>query len=330
MKNNFMKAVVLTKSCDAEEMKITEIEIPKVKDGWVLIKVKAFGLNHSEIILRRSEVNEPYINTPIVPGIECVGEVIDPSNSKLKLGQRVIALMGGMGRSFNGSYAEFALLPINNVFSINSDLDWTELAAIPETFFTAYGSLFDCLQIKSTDILLIRGGTSALGIASAQLAKSIGCKVLATALDKEKYTLLRDCGVDIPLLDDGTLKEQIKDICPEGVTKILELVGPSTLEESMKFLSYHGIVCSTGILGGKVTLDNFDPIKQIPNGRYLTSFYSNYPTQEKIDEMFKHINKYNLKPIIGRKFAFEKISEAHLIMEQKLSVGKNVVYIEEK
>ncbi len=111
-----MKAVVLTQPCKAEDMKLTEISLPGVKPGWVLVKVHAFGINYSEVLLRRFEVGQSYIAKPIVPGIECVGEIVDPSDSVFRKGQRVIVLMGGMGRSFNGSYAEFALLPTKKCF----------------------------------------------------------------------------------------------------------------------------------------------------------------------------------------------------------------------
>ena len=155
-----MKAIVLTKPCEAEEMTLRDIPMPEVRPGWVLIRVKAFGINHSEILLRQFEVAQPYIGKPIVPGIECAGEVIDPSDSRLVKGQRVMALMGGMGRSFNGSYAEYALLPASHVFAVNSSLDWPNLAAIPETYYTAYGSLIISLQLRRGDRLLISGGRS--------------------------------------------------------------------------------------------------------------------------------------------------------------------------
>ena len=100
-----MKAVLLDKIIEGKDIVLSECSLPEVKPGWVLIKVKAFGLNHSEQILRRSEINAAYIQKPVIPGIECVGEVADPSDTDLVTGQRVVARMGGMGRSVNGSYA---------------------------------------------------------------------------------------------------------------------------------------------------------------------------------------------------------------------------------
>ena len=119
-----MKAVVLTGLTPAEKVRLTQVPVPEVRPGWVLVKVKAFGLNHSEQILRLGEIRADYIQKPIIPGIECVGEVADPSDSLLAVGQKVAALMGGMGRSFHGSYAEYALLPAHHVFPVSSELPW--------------------------------------------------------------------------------------------------------------------------------------------------------------------------------------------------------------
>ena len=322
-----MKAVVIERTCSAEEMIIKDVPIPVVKPGWVLIKVKAFGINRAEVSLRSYEGDKPYIKLPRIPGIECVGEIADPSDSNFKTGQRVVALMGGMGRSFDGSYAEYALLPVSHVFSANTELDWTEMAAIPETFFTAYGSLYDCLQIQSEDIVLIHAATSALGFAAIQLAKSIGCTVIGTTRKKERLESLKEIGADFAMLDDGTLSKQVVKVFPSGITKILELVGEAAIEETSKLLKKHGIICSTGQLGGSST-QGFDVIKSIPNGVYLSSFYSNYPTQEIIDEIFNHIRKCNLKPHISKVFTLDEIAQAHLLMEQNKANGKIVVLVD--
>lgn len=134
-----MKAIVLSDVTRVDDIDLKEVDIPKVVPGWVLIKVKAFGMNHSEVILRNEEIKYNYIKKPVIPGIECVGEIVDASDSSFENGQRVIAMMGGMGRSYNGSYAEYALLPTHHVFAVNSGLNWEELGAVPETYFTAWG-----------------------------------------------------------------------------------------------------------------------------------------------------------------------------------------------
>lgn len=112
-----MKAVSILKPTAGKDVVLSEVPVPRVEPGWVLVKVRAFGMNHSEQILREFEIEADYIQKPVIPGIECVGEVADASDSGLKIRQKVCALMGGMGRSFNGSYAEYALLPADHVFS---------------------------------------------------------------------------------------------------------------------------------------------------------------------------------------------------------------------
>jgi NADPH:quinone reductase-like Zn-dependent oxidoreductase len=322
-----MKAIVLYKSCSPEELKISEVPVPEVKAGWVLLKVKALGLNRSELIMRAYEADSPYIKLPRIPGIECTGEIEDPGDSNIIKGQRVIALMGGMGRSFDGSYAEYTLVPSKNVFKVDTTLGWEELAAIPETYYTAYGSLFDSLQLKPDDILLIRGGTSALGLSAIQLVKSVGGTVLASTRNEKKRDLLLSQGADNVLIDNGTITEQLFNLHPEGVNKVLDLIGPSTLLESAKLVRHHGIICSTGVLGGKGMLNNFDPIKDLPSGVYLTGFFSNYPTQEVINDIFEHLNKHKLRPIISKVFSLHEIGQAHALMEKNTANGKVIVRI---
>ncbi|MCR5272974.1 MAG: alcohol dehydrogenase catalytic domain-containing protein [Lachnospiraceae bacterium] len=316
-----MKAMVLDGPVRAEDVFLKEKKVPAVVSGWVLVRVKAFGMNHSELILRREEIKYDYIKKPVIPGIECVGEIADPSDSTFKTGEKVIAMMGGMGRSFDGSYAEYALLPTHHVFKIESNLEWSELAAIPETYFTAWGSLFECLKLKREDTLLIRGASCALGLAALQIAKALGCTVIATT-HKEKY-LDSLHGSDLAMIDDGKLSGKIN-----GITKALDLVGPKYLMDTMTSVEKRGIVCQTGILGGVYALNGFDPIKQIPNGVYLTGFYSNYPTQEIVNDMFSFFKDHDIKPIHGPVYTFEKIKDALLMQESGKAGGKIIVLME--
>ena len=314
-----MKAVLIDKPTKSEEIELQEVSIPSVKPGWVLLKVQAFGINHSEKLLRMFEIRNDYIHKPVIPGIECAGEIVNPSDSSLAKGDKVIALMGGMGRSFNGSYAEYALLPSKNVFRVDTELSWEELGAIPETYFTAFGSLFECLHLQKDDTLLIRGATCALGYAAITLAKALGCKVIATTHRADKLVLLKDC--DEALVDEGELYKQISS------NKVLELIGPKTIRDSLKCLYRGGIVCHTGILGGEYTLDGFDPIKEIPNGCYLTGFYSNFPSQEKIDEMFAFFNQYHVKPAMGKVYDFKDIRTALMDIDAHQTEGKTVIRV---
>lgn len=315
-----MKAFVLEKITEAKDVTLAKIPVPKVQPGWVLVKVKAFGLNHSEQILRQSEIEADYIKKPVIPGIECVGEIADASDSDFTVGQRVVALMGGMGRSFDGSYAEYALLPTHHVFAIASDLDWASLAAVPETYYTAWGSLFASLKLQPDDVLLIRGATCALGYASIRLAKAYGCRVIATTHREKKLSLLSEA--DEAVLDDRPLEGRVT-----GVTKALELIGPKTLRDTMRTLLNGGIVCQTGVLGGVFHLNGFEPISEIPNGVYLTSFHSNSPTKTDIDAIFGFLGEKGLTPDVGAVYEFAELKEALIAQDEGKVNGKIVVRV---
>ena len=226
--------------------------------------------------------------------------------------------MGGMGRSFGGSYAQYALLPASHVFSVRTQLSWTEMAAVPETYFTAWGSLFECLKLCKEDTLLVRGGTCALGYAAIRLAKALGCRVIATTHRQQKLGLL--IWADQAVLDTGTLAGSFS-----GITKALDLVGPKTLRDTLGCVEKGGIVCNTGILGGVYTLNGFDPIKEIPNGVYLTGFFSNYPDQQTITNIFSFIDSHRIKPDIGAIYSFGKISAALSDMDHHKVDGKIIV-----
>lgn len=315
-----MKAVVLDRITEAKDIVLSEVPIPEPLPGWVLVKVRAFGLNHSEKLLRLNEIRADYIQKPVIPGIECVGEVADPSDSGLAVGQKVASLMGGMGRSFNGSYAEYALLPRRIVFPIESDLPWEALGAVPETYFTAWGSLFECLHLQPSDTLLIRGATCALGYAAMQIAKALGCRVIATTHREEKLTLIAEA--DEAVIDDGKLTGKIS-----GVTKALDLIGPRNLRDTLTAVEKGGIVCQTGLLGGVYALSGFDPIKDIPNGVYLTGFFSNYPTKLVIDDIFAFLNEHRLTPKYGKVFGFENVKDAVIAQDNGGVDGKIVVKV---
>ena len=315
-----MKAVVLNKITEGKDIVFSDVLIPDVRPGWVLVKVKAFGLNHSEKLLRLNEIRADYIQKPIIPGIECVGEIVDPSDSGLAVGQKIVALMGGMGRSFNGSYAEYALLPRRIVFPINSELSWEALGAVPETYFTAWGSLFECLHLTAKDTLLIRGATCALGYASLQIAKALGCKVIATTHREDKLPLIAEA--DETVIDDGKLTGKVR-----GVTKALDLIGPRNLKDTLTAVEKGGIVCQTGLLGGVYALNGFDPIKDIPNGVYLTGFFSNYPTQQVMYEIFAFLNEKKLVPVSGKVFDFDEIREAIIAQDEGKVNGKIIIRV---
>lgn len=210
-----MKAVVVEKPGTPEVLQIKDIAIPAVKPGWVLVLVRAFGLNRSEMYTRQGHSGDA-VTFPRVLGIECVGEVADPSDSDLAVGQKVAALMGSMGRKYDGGYAEYALLPIAQIIPIETNLPWAALGAIPETFVTAYGSL-ETLDLEAGQSLLIRGGTSSVGMAAITIAKDRGATVLATTRQETKRQILLDNDVDHVLIDNGRIANAVRELFSNGV-----------------------------------------------------------------------------------------------------------------
>ncbi len=324
-KKTIMKAVVLEKPCTADELRIQNIEIPKVKNGWVLIKIKAFGLNRAEIITRNGF--SPAVKLPRVIGIECVGIIENPSDSNFQKGDKVFTMMNGLGREFNGSYAEYTLVPASQVYPIPlSETDWIKLAAYPELYYTAYGSLFKSLKLKNEDTLLIRGGTSSVALAAIQLAKSFGITVAATSRSKEKVQFLKENGADFILIQDENFDSQLRKYFPDGVDKVLDLIGSPTLKNSLKSIKSGGIVCMTGCLGGWI-INNFEPLDDIPSESYLTSFDSTNVNRNTINEMFNFIEKYNIKPKIAKVFTLDEISLAHKYLESNNANGKVIINV---
>jgi NADPH2:quinone reductase len=319
----YMKAVMLKKPCNAQDLVVQEVPMPEVKPGWVLIKIRAFGINRSELFTRQG--HSPSVMLPRIIGIECVGEIEDPSDSGFEKWQRVVSLMGGLGREFDGSYAEYTLIPSNQVYLINNQMDWVELAAIPEMYYTAYASLFDSLRLIKGDTLLIRGGTSSVGLAALQLAKSVDATVIATTRNKNKAKYLKQYGADFVLIDDESLSKQLFSIAPKGVNKVLELVGTVTLRNSLSFVSEYGILCMTGILGNEWEMERFEPMVDIPTGVYMTTFTSTPVKEFLLLKLFDHIEKHNIKVPIAKVFTLDQIHEAHLLMESNVANGKIVV-----
>ena len=326
MERKLMKAMVLEKPCSAKEMKIKNVPIPEVKEDWVLLKVKAFGINRAEIFTRQGD--SPSVKLPRIIGIECVGIVENPSNSSFRKGDKVFSMMNGMGREFDGSYAEYILIPKNQVYTLNlSDESWEKLAAYPELYYTAYGSLFRSLKLKQGETLLIRGGTGSVALAAIQLAKAINVKVVATTRSTVKEEFLKEKGADTVIIEDEKFDENLRRLFPEGVDKVLELIGSPTLKSSLKAVKQGGIVCMTGCLGGWV-INDFEPLDDIISESYLTSFNSTYVNKNAVNEMFDFIEKYSIEPEISKVFTLDEISEAHKFLEGNRANGKVVVIVD--
>jgi NADPH:quinone reductase len=240
-----VRAVVLSGPGPVENLELRDLPVPEPRPGWIRIAVRAFGLNRSELHTRLGLAEG--VTFPRVPGIECVGTVDAAPDGDLRPGQQVAAMMGGMGRTVDGGYAEYTVVPRGQVIPFRSDLPWEVLGAVPETLQTAYGSLAVGLDLRAGQTLLVRGGTSSVGLAVAALGRDLGATVLSTTRRADRVDALRAHGAAHVIVDDGRIAERVRGIVPDGVDAAIELVGTPTLPDTLAATRVHGTVCFTGM-----------------------------------------------------------------------------------
>jgi NADPH:quinone reductase-like Zn-dependent oxidoreductase len=325
--SNTMKAAVIYEPGGPGVLKIRSLPIPKPQHGYVLIRVKAFGLNRSELFTRLGYSPKSAVRFPRVLGIEAAGVVEDAPGREFRKGDIVATAMGGMGRAFDGSYAQYTCVPANQVQKLDTKLPWEMLGAIPEMLQTAWGSLFKSLRLEEGDRLLIRGGTTSVGLAAAAIAKNHGAVVASTTRKPEREKLLRENGADQVFIDTGEIAEQVKEIFPGGVNKVLELVGTTTLIDSLSSTKAKGIVCMTGMVGDQWVVRDFSPMGAIPTAVSLTTYAGGADDfmQTPLQDLVAEIENGKFHPRIGAVFPLDRIVEAHECMEENRAGGKIVV-----
>jgi NADPH2:quinone reductase len=238
-----MQAVVVHEPGGPDVLRLEECPVPTAHPGWVLVRVRAFGLNRSELLTRASGQGDA-VRFPRVLGTECAGEVVDAPDSNLQPGQRVVALRGGMGRDYDGSYAQYALLPETRTIPVQSTLDWASLGALPESFGAAWATLEE-LKLHNDQSLLVHDCASSEGMAAIALAKERGLVVLADTRQEAKRAVLESAGADHVILLDGDAPDTIRAVVPDGVNGLCELVMPTTATIVLQALSTDGRACIT-------------------------------------------------------------------------------------
>jgi len=321
-----VRAIVLEKFGGPDSLVYKDIPEPEPKAGHVVIQIKAFGINHAEMHMRRGE----WAEAAEVSGIECVGIVKSCPGGEFPIGAKVAALMGGLGRTINGSYAEYTRAPVSNVALIQSDLSWAELAAIPETYATAWTCLFRNLEIQKGQSLLIRGATSSFGLAAVSMAVNASARVIATTRNKDRFAKLEALGVERCEIEGSEMSDRLPET--KKLDAVLDLVGNSTIVDSLNMLKRGGRACLAGWLGGLEPIRDFNPLLQMASGVYLTFFGSfvfgtpGFPLSDvPLQDIARQVAEGKLQAKPSRIFKFEEIREAHRTMEANQANGKMVV-----
>jgi NADPH2:quinone reductase len=320
-----MRAVVLDAPGPPESLRIRELRIPAPTKGEVLIKVEAFGLNRSELHTRLGLADD--VTFPRVLGIEATGTVIECPGAELATGSQVMTMMGGMGRTFDGGYAQYVKVPVGQVLPFTSPLPWEVLGAVPEMLQTAYGSLTVGLDMQPGQWLLVRGGTSSVGMTAAILAKQHGLQVIATTRSTRKVADLTAIGVDEVVIDDGDIADQVRSVVAGGVDIALELIGTPTLRDTLAATRTHGTVCFTGMLSNEWIVHDFYPIDYLPPGVRLTSYAGGAPDLpvEVLQRFLDDVAAGRCRVPVARTYRLDDIQQAHRDMETNAVAGKLVV-----
>ena len=320
-----MRAVVLDAPGPPEALHIRDLPVPVPLPGWVLVKVEAFGLNRSELHTRLGLAHG--VTLPRVLGIEATGVVADCPGGEFPIGAQVVAMMGGMGRVYDGGYAEYTCVPASQLIEFHSNLPWSTLGAVPEMLQTSHGSLTVGLDARPGQSILVRGGTSSVGMATAVLAKQRGLTVLSTTRNPTKSAALTAIGVDHVLVDDGHVAEQVRAILPDGVDAALELIGTPTLPDTLRATRVHGVVCFTGMLSNQWTVRDFYPIEYLPRGVRLTAYAGDAQDLPAgvLQGFLDAVAAGDAVVPIDHVYRFDQIVEAHTAMEAGRGSGKLVV-----
>jgi NADPH2:quinone reductase len=325
-----MRAVIARAPGGPEVLEVVEIEAPTAGEGEVEVRVLAFGLNRAESYYRSGNYGT------FVPGqalgIEAVGDVLRDPSGRFAVGQRVATAMGGMMFSRHGGYAEHIAVKASNVAAIDADLPAERLAALPEAYLTVWGALDKNLEIDAGQVLLVRGATSSVGLAAVAYAKARGLTVIGTTRSDDRRALVRDAGADHVVMDDGAVHARVRELVPDGVNAALEVVGASTVKDTLKAVRPWGQVAVIGLLGGPPIIESFNLMSDLPNTVRLSFFSSgmlgspSLPlSTSTLNWVAEQVARGAIADTVSHTFAVDQIQAAHRLLDSGQANGKIVV-----
>jgi NADPH:quinone reductase-like Zn-dependent oxidoreductase len=326
-----MRAVVAERPAGPDGLVMREVPRPEPRPGWALVRVEAFGLNRSEYKTLKGYAGDA-VTFPRILGIELVGvvEAVDGDAPAVAPGTTVAALMGDMGRAFDGSYAEYALVPEHQLIALDTELPWDVLGALPETYVTAAGSLAH-LDLPVGATLLLRGATSSVGLACLALARAAGVRVVATSRSEAKGHRLTELGAAGIVLEGDGFTQRAAAMLPDGgADAAIDLIGGPTVLATLRLLRPGATACNSGSLSDTWVIPDFEPIAMIPSGRKLTAFHSNDAHDARVGgpllrAVIEKVERGEVSPNIDAVYALEHTIVAHRRMAADNATGKLVV-----
>jgi len=325
-----MRAVEIAKPGGPEVLTPVERPLPVPKSADILVKVAAAGVNRPDVLQRMGLYAVPP-DASDLPGLEIAGEVValGSSTKQYKIGDRVCALVHG------GGYAGYCVTPEATALPVPKGLSLVEAAALPETFFTVWGNVYDRAKLAPGETLLVQGGSSGIGTTAIQMARATGNRVFATAGSDEK------CAACVRLGAEKAINYKTRDFLEEvraatggkGVNVILDMVGGDYFPKELKCLADDGrLVFIAFLRGAKTELDINELMRRrlTVTGSTLrprTAEFKGYLAKNLREKIWPLIEAGRIRPVIYKTFSLENASEAHRLMETSQHIGKIVLTV---
>ncbi|HXU63975.1 MAG TPA: NAD(P)H-quinone oxidoreductase [Polyangia bacterium] len=327
-----MKAIVISRFGGPEVLELRDRQAPPPGRGEVRVRIRAAAVNRADLLQRAGHYPAPPDATPDVPGLEFAGELeaLGDGVTGAAPGQRVLGLCGG------GAYAEAITVPARTVAPLPDALTFTDGAAIPEAFITAWDALIEQARLRAGETVLIHAAGSGVGTAAVQVAHAIGARVVGTARTADKLARARPLG-----LDEGVHVEGGGGFAPavlhategRGADVVLDLVGGPYLAESLACVAPRARIMLVGLLAG--------PRAELDLGRLLQrrvqltgTVLRARPLEEKIaavQQMARHLmplfERGALRPVVDRVFPLAEAGAAHAHVASNGGFGKVVLAV---
>jgi len=317
-----MRAIIYTAAGGPEVIQLREVPTPEPGPGQVRVRVHAAGLNRADIHQRRGNYPAPPGWPADIPGLEYAGEVeeLGPGSTRWRLGDRVMGLVGG------GAHAEAVIVHQDEMLPIPQALSFTEAAAIPEAFLTAWDALVTRGRLQPGERVLIHAVGSGVGTAASQIAKRLGATVLGTSRQRAKLDRAREYGLDVGI---DTSASGFRDAVGEPVNVVIDVLGGPALGDNLAVLAPRGRLVLLGFLQGSRAEVSLEPVLR-KRLEIIGSVMRTRLLAERIPLVAEFAARVlpdfpPLRPVVGAIFPMTALADAHRAMERDESFGKTVL-----